>query len=239
MKRELVSIAILCFVAIGVSQDASTSFAGFAPWSYEPVCTEYLEALDSRLCVYTNATFADGRGISIFTTPRIADEFAALLPFQDPSVLSSHGINQPEGKCYTKNLSGKGVGMLAKQGLERGDLITAFTPYLLAHMENVLSSPERERFLRVAVDQLPTASKERYLSLATIYDEPSVVVQDVVKANAFEMQVGGQMHLAVFPETSRMNHACSPKCAISFSMLLSMKMLTWVAVPSITWTPAS
>ncbi len=54
---------------------------------------------------------------------------------------------------------------------------------------------------------LPAASREHYFSLATIYGQPHVAVQDVVKANAFEMQVGGQMHLAVFPETSRMNHA--------------------------------
>ncbi|KIW99917.1 uncharacterized protein Z518_10845 [Rhinocladiella mackenziei CBS 650.93] len=182
----------------------------FHPWSYEPVCTEFLEGLDNQLCVYTNATFSNGRGVSIFTTPQIAEEFAALLPFQDPSVLSDHGINSPDRPWYTRELPGKGLGVLAKHQMKRGDLIAAYTPYLLAHMENVLSTPEREKYLRLAVDQLPATSREQYFSLATIYGEPSVIVQDVVKANAFEMQVGGQMHLAVFPETSRMNHACGP-----------------------------
>ncbi|KIY01129.1 uncharacterized protein Z520_02681 [Fonsecaea multimorphosa CBS 102226] len=187
------------------------------PWSHEPVCTDYLDTLGDQLCVYTDATFGNGRGISIFTTPGIAQEFASLLPFQDPSALSSHGINPPEDSnadanrpWYTTSIPGKGMGMLASRALQRGDLVTAYTPYLLAHMENVLSTSERERFLRVAVDQLPPASRDQYLGLAKIYGEPSVVVQDVVKANAFEMQVAGQMHLAVFPEASRMNHACAP-----------------------------
>lgn len=190
-----------------------------SPWSYNPVCTGYFDVLDGPLCVYTNSSFSSGRGISIFTTPKIASEFAALLPFHDDSILSQHGINpvaaaadnDGQSPWYTKPLEGKGIGMLASRPLKRGDLVAAYTPFLLAHMENLLSTVERERFLRVAVDQLPAASRERYFSLATIYDDPRVVVQDVVKANAFEMQVGGQMHLAVFPEASRMNHACGPK----------------------------
>jgi len=101
--------------------------------------------------------------------------------------------------------------MLAKRNLKRGDLITAYTPALLAHMEKALSVQEREKFLRIAVDQLPVATKQSYFSLATIFGDPTVIVQDVVKANAFEMQVGGQMHLALFPEPSRMNHDCAPK----------------------------
>lgn len=180
-------------------------------WSYEPVCTEFLEVLESELCVYTNATFSHGRGISIFTTPKIAEEFVGLLPFHDSDILERRGINNPEGPWYTKALPGKGTGMLAKQDLKRGDLITAFTPYLLAHAENVLTTLEREKYLQIALKQLPAASQEHYLSLAKYYHDPTVVVQDVVKANAFEMQLGGLMHLAVFPEPSRLNHACAPK----------------------------
>ncbi|EXJ92357.1 hypothetical protein A1O3_00907 [Capronia epimyces CBS 606.96] len=182
-------------------------------WSFKPVCTEYFEVLKDPLCVFTNVSFSNGRGISIFTTPTIASEFAALLPFQDPAALSSRGINspsEPDGPSYTKTIPGKGIGMLAKHELQRGDLIAAYTPYLLAHMENLLSTTEREKYLQVAIEQLPEPSKTHFLTLATIYGDPRVAVQDVVKANAFEMQVGGQMHLAVFPESSRINHACAP-----------------------------
>ncbi|KIW63860.1 hypothetical protein PV04_08832 [Phialophora macrospora] len=198
----------------------------YFPWTHKPVCTEYLDGIGDKLCVYTNATFSKGRGISIFTTPRIAQEFAALPPFQDPKLLSSRGINPepdtPTQPWYTAFIHGKGLGMLAARPLQRGDVITAYTPYLLAHMENILSTQDREYYLRLAVDQLPVASRDAYLGLAKIYNDPSIVAQDVVKANAFEIQIGGLMHLAVFPESSRFNHACAPNA----QYFLSSDMLT-------------
>lgn len=44
-----------------------------------------------------------------------------------------------------------------------------------------------------------------------IYGHKTMRVQDRLKANAFEMQVGGVMHLALFPEANRINHDCAPK----------------------------
>jgi hypothetical protein len=181
----------------------------FHPWPYQPVCTEFLENIGSELCVYTNLTFSNGRGVSIFTTPRIAEQFARLLSFQDTAALD--GINKPKGPWYTQELPGKGTGMIADRDLERGDLITAYTPVLLVYMDKVLSTRDRERLLRIAIDQLPSGSRDAYLKLSTIYGNPDVIAQDVLKANNFEIQVGGEMHLAIFPETSRLNHDCAPK----------------------------
>src|SRR5258708_5227318 len=69
------------------------SLNSYFPWTHKPVCTGYLDGVGDKLCVYTNATFSNRRGISIFTTPRIAKEFASLPPFQDPAALSAQGIN--------------------------------------------------------------------------------------------------------------------------------------------------
>ena len=187
------------------------SVAHSEAWTHEPVCTGFLGELDSPLCVYTNSSFSEGRGISIFTTPKIADEIASLLPFQDAAALSSRGINVATDTWYTKEIPGKGMGMMAKHDLQRGDLLTVYTPFLLAHTENILNTTERERYLQIGLSQLPEQSQEQYRALAKIYHLPEVVVQDVVKANSFEMHLGGQMHLAVFPESSRLNHACAPK----------------------------
>ncbi|RVX67626.1 hypothetical protein B0A52_08155 [Exophiala mesophila] len=186
------------------------SVAHSEAWTHEPVCTGFLGELDSPLCVYTNSSFSEGRGISIFTTPKIADEIASLLPFQDAAALSSRGINVATDTWYTKEIPGKGMGMMAKHDLQRGDLLTVYTPFLLAHTENILNTTERERYLQIGLSQLPEQSQEQYRALAKIYHLPEVVVQDVVKANSFEMHLGGQMHLAVFPESSRLNHACAP-----------------------------
>lgn len=182
----------------------------FHPWTHEPVCTEELESLNSKLCVYTNASFSNGRGISIFTTPRIAEQVAALPAFQDPVAMKKMDINTFSGAWYTEELPGRGVGMLSKENLQHGDRITAYTPAILAYLEQELSTIEREKFFRIAVNQLPGPIRKNFLQLATVYGDPRIRAQDVVKANTFEFHVGGHNHLAVFPEPSRLNHACSP-----------------------------
>lgn len=181
----------------------------YGAWTHPPICTGFLQSLGSKLCVYTNSSFSNGRGISIFTTPRIAEEYAALPAFQDPTVLND--VNVFSGYWKTQNVPEKGIGMVAKKHLKFKDRVTAYTPALIAHLEDELPTMEREKFYRVAVFQLPEATRESYLQLAHIYGDPSVRVQDIVKANTFQLQIGGQNHLAVFPETSRLNHACGPK----------------------------
>ncbi|KAF2185295.1 SET domain-containing protein [Zopfia rhizophila CBS 207.26] len=188
----------------------STGQADFGPWSYPLVCTGVLQTLGSKLCVYTNASFGDGRGISIFTTPRIAAEFVTLPALQDPTALDGNGINTFSGSWYAEELPGKGVGMLARRNLKPKDRITAYTPALLAHLEDELPTMEREKYFRIAISQLPAATRDSYLQLATVYGKPQIRVQDIVKANTFQLHIGGQNHLAVFPETSRLNHDCSP-----------------------------
>jgi len=179
------------------------------PWSYAPICTHHLPGLRSKLCVYTNTSFSNGRGISIFTTPAIAAEFTNIPAFQDPDALSSKGININSGVWMAQELPGKGIGLLAKSLLNFGDRVTAYTPALLAYLEGELGTLEREKYFRIAIDQLPAATREAFLELCLVYGDKRIRVQDIVKANTFQMMVGGQDHLAVFPETSRLNHACA------------------------------
>ncbi|KAF2810853.1 SET domain-containing protein [Mytilinidion resinicola] len=177
------------------------------PWSHEPVCTSYIDELESELCVYTIASFDRGRGISIFTTPRIAEEFAFLSPFREVRGL---GVNDHTNAWYTEALPGKGIAMLAKHNVKSGELLSAYTPALLVHMDSQLSTLQREKFLKIAVNQLPAATRDSYLSLTKFYNNPMVVMHDVLKSNTFEMEIGGHMHLALIPEPSRMNHDCAP-----------------------------
>ncbi|OAL40158.1 hypothetical protein AYO20_00578 [Fonsecaea nubica] len=211
-----------------VSADADT----FAPWSYKPACTAKISEIDSELCVYTDRFFSDGRGISIFTTPEVAKEFVSLLASLKSSVQpdgDASGVNHFTGAWYTHPVPGKGIGMLAKRDLIRGDMITAYTPVLLASKEDLLPKDQREKFLRLAIFQLPTPSREAYWNLATLSDDEkdSHRAQDIAGANAFEIRLDGKQgsnpeasaadmpgsgtaHLAVIPEASRMNHDCAP-----------------------------
>jgi hypothetical protein len=184
--------------------------SSFNPWDHEPTCTRQLEALGSKLCVYTSKRFGNGRGISLFTTPQVASFVATLAPFQDFDFFSSNGMNGFIDAWYTEATPDKGTGMFAKRNLSRGDTITAYTPVLLAFQENILPKHEREKFLRMAVERLPPHTKEAYYQLSRISDDQAIVTQDIVSANSFEMVLDGSPHLAVIPEPSRINHACMP-----------------------------
>jgi hypothetical protein len=185
----------------------------YAPWSIAPVCTHVLESINDELCIYTSTSFGNGRGISIFTTPTVAKQFAALPAFQNPQALSSQNINTPTNTWRATSIADKGIGMLAKKPLDFKDRVTAYTPAFLAYLETELPTLERERWWRFAIEQLPAEIKNEFLSLAYVFGDERFRVQDIVKANTFQMEVGGVNHLAVFPETSRLNHACNPKYA--------------------------
>lgn len=183
----------------------------YAPWSYQPLCTHELESINDKLCIYTSTLFSNGRGISIFTTPSLADQFAALPAFTDQSALVKQGVNIDTGTWRAAPIPSKGIGMLAARPLRFKDRVTAYTPAFLAYLESELGTLEREKWWRLAIEQLPEKTKKDFLELATVYGDERVRVQDIVKANTFQVMVGDGNHLAVFPETSRLNHACHPK----------------------------
>jgi hypothetical protein len=166
-----------------------------APWTQPPICTPILQSIDDKLCIYVSTTFSNGRGISIFTTPSIAAQY----------------INVPTNTWRATSLPNKGIGMLATRPLTFKDRITAYTPAFLAYLEDELSTLDREKWWRMAIESLPKKTKQDFMSLAYVFGDERVRVQDIVKANTFQVEVGGGNHLAVFPETSRLNHACNPK----------------------------
>lgn len=188
------------------------------PWSYPPLCTAPLPSIPSGLCVYTSTTFASGRGISIVTTPRTA-EYAASLPAfrQDPAGKT----NVHSGLWHANPIPGKGIGTLASQDLQPDTKILEYTPAFLAYLEDDLPTMAREALWRTAIAQLPPATREAFLDLVTIYNDPRVKVQDIVKANTFQMLLVASNHLAIFPETSRLNHDCAPNAqyVIDWEML--------------------
>ncbi|KAJ9608998.1 hypothetical protein H2200_006769 [Cladophialophora chaetospira] len=183
-----------------------------SPWLDGPICTTYIPRLQSELCVYTNTSFAGERGISLFTTPQIAKEFDSLHLRNNPAFRRDRDAetNVFSETWYTKDSPSKGVGMFARQDLNRSDPITSSTPVLLAYKEAVLPKPEREEFLRHAIGRLPPATGNAYRFLATMYHDPAFLMQDIASANSFEMDIAGTPHLAVMPAPSRINHDCAP-----------------------------
>ncbi|KAK5055198.1 hypothetical protein LTR84_012947 [Exophiala bonariae] len=191
-----------------LSEDNNTN--DFAPWSYKPICTRFIDSIGSKLCVYTSSTFGNYRGLSVFTTPEISRKIAASVSFRSPKSLADHALNVVESRWYTKPTPGKGLGMFAGDHIRPGERVTANTPILIAYTEGFLPKAEREEYLRIAVDQLPGPTKKSLLELSTLYDDREIPIQGIISGNAFDLQIDGNGHLAVFPEASRINHACSP-----------------------------
>ena len=178
-------------------------------WSHPVICTEVLQSINDKLCVYTSTEFAADRGISIFTTPALAQQFLSLLAFRDQAALAK--VNTPTNTYHAASIPNKGMGMLATRPLGFGDVITSYTPAFIAYLESELGTMEREKIWRTAIEQLPRKIREEFLGLSYVYGDERVRVQDIVKGNTFQLEVGGVNHLAIWPETSRANHACNPK----------------------------
>jgi ribosomal RNA assembly protein len=158
--------------------------------------------------VYTDTSFANGRGISIVTTPSLATKFAALPAFQ---ASPPEHVNTFSDTWFTSSIPGKGMGMLASVPLDPKTRVLAYTPVFIAYLEADLETMEREALWRVAVEQLPEQARHQFLDLAVVFGDPRFKVQDIVKANTFQVVVGDGNHLVVWPETSRLNHECAPK----------------------------
>lgn len=180
------------------------------PWSYPPSCTLPLPGIGTSLCVYTSTTFASGRGISIVTTPSLAARIASLPAFTSPSTLDADKTNEPSGSWFTSSIPNKGVGTLALHDLAPQAQILRYTPAFLAYLEADMTTLDREALWRTAITRLPSTTRHSFLSLMHIYGDLRVRIQDITKANTFQLSIHGTNHLAIFPETSRLNHDCAP-----------------------------
>jgi hypothetical protein len=197
---------------LNVDSGRNEPLGDYRPWSYAPVCTELVAGFDERLCVYTNASFSNGRGISIVSTPDLAEAASQLSAFQDPQAFATKQVNQPQDAWHARELPGRGIGAIANRKLSRGDRLTAYTPALLIHRDIFaeLSTREREKYIRLALDQLPPAIRNACYSLATVSGMPEYIGQDVLKTNNFDIPIAGHPHIALIPEPSRLNHDCGP-----------------------------
>lgn len=191
-----------------------------SPWSHAPICTQHFDEIDSALCIYTSTSFAGGRGISILSTVESVDVLAMHPAFRGD--LSTEELYAPSTKdraWYTQPIPGKGIGMLAKRTIKRGELLAKHTPLLLVHpaIEQLMDVLDREKLLKMAVDQLPDQSKEQFLAMGTSINDPRIQIQDIIVTNSFQLYLSTGMHMVVVPEPARINHACNPNAIYHLS----------------------
>ncbi|EMD88542.1 hypothetical protein COCC4DRAFT_76733 [Bipolaris maydis ATCC 48331] len=189
------------------------------PWSFWPECFTPNDNDDAAnpFCVFTNATFASGRGISIVTTKTTAYSILENHAFTDPASLQRSN-NYQNPPFYQHEFPGKGRGLIANKTLNRGDQILASTPILITDVDlDELAEAERLALLYRAVDTLPPHTQSLFWMLmgrsAPGQDD---ALDDRLTTNYFELTVSGTTLTGLFPEIAMMNHDCRPNAAYFF-----------------------
>jgi hypothetical protein len=178
----------------------STPSSGYAPWTHTPYCIRSPSS-GNQVCVFTDANFFAGQGISIIARPDKADElFGAGLFANSPTGQANTGV-----KYEAKYKPGRGIGLFVKPGhkYRAGERIMVDYPTLI--IPNDVSDPlppevDYELQWR-AVLQLPERGKARLRSLAKsgkYVDE----IESVVRTNSFTQKKADVLHDLVFTEAA-------------------------------------
>lgn len=166
-----------------------------APWTSQSDCRNNAK----MFCVFSSYGFADGRGISILTTPDRVESLQQLPAFSDVDALS--GINEQVSPPFEETeLPGRGRGIIANKALHRGDRIFSHTPILMLDGES-FGDLEKKQWLELehtAVSNLPPKTRKMFSAL---YGRPVAdPVSDRIDTNAFELELDEVVFYAVFPE---------------------------------------
>jgi hypothetical protein len=184
-----------------VAQDGLT-FDTF-PWTHNPTCVQAVlpngvgSGQHQDFCVYTNAAFASGRGISIVTTPEIAASLTmeSFAPYEEE--LDSPVLYEE------RKTNDRGIGLFATVDIEAGTTLISKHPVIFVARE-ALSTPSKTRrqlLLKKAVEQLPEKTRTSLLNLAKSRGGPEI--NDIIQTNSMGMKFeDGTAHLGVVPEAA-------------------------------------
>ncbi|ROW00674.1 hypothetical protein VSDG_03416 [Cytospora chrysosperma] len=185
-------------------------------------------------CLFSNRGFAGGRGIAVITTQ---DNFERVKRVGNLLERYSVSFDHDEANLpfHIGDINGKGVGILARQPLSRGDPIMAHTPVLLVHdaFRHDLDQHAQHDLLELAVESLPAQTTALLMDQAS-YGPEEHRIENILTTDAFPVDVGGEdgHHYGVFPEAAKQSHDCRPNTA--FHIDPATLMLVTTAVRAIT-----
>ncbi|KAK6853025.1 SET domain-containing protein 5 [Apiospora arundinis] len=188
--------------------------------------------VSKELCAYLSPAFADSQGIAFVTSPQRAARLAQSTSLTDPLVHSQvERLNVATNpKWEMRHIPGKGMGVIATSHLNLGDHIMTSTPALVLDNGILDYSDDEATELRAqAIKHLPPALRSSFLKLTTHDDVTTMTerIDKIVEVNSFELDTVGDVQddegemswLAVFPDISRLNHACRPNAQYYFDPL--------------------
>lgn len=176
-------------------------------WSHKPRCLRQYNATQ-KYCVYTSSTFAEGRGISIFTNANSTLDILSLPAFTDPKVVK--GINKEHNRAYKQEeIPGKGLGLVATLPIKRGENIFSTTPVFLLEEGIYDDFVEKDRmpFYHLAVKQLPKPAEKLFNDLMGHFGGDPV--EDKINTNCFAVDMFEDI-----PEKSTPFNAVLPEVSV-------------------------
>jgi hypothetical protein len=174
----------------------STAINGL--WTKRPHC---IQTSNERppFCVFTDAKFAQGRGISILTDPSTAQKIFHLPAFTNPKALAGINVQADSPPFKIHKLPGRGMGVIANQTIESGDLIMAYTTTTVFHGD-AFDELDDYHILHTTVNQLPKSSQARWLEMAAHFDGDSY--NEKINTNAFSEDFNEKEHYVIIPEVA-------------------------------------
>jgi hypothetical protein len=198
-KRSLAALHAICPLAVF---ERSTENP---PWTHEPFCVESDNKWNDHFCVYTNADFRFGRGISIITDGEGAEKIAwesavGVKELQVPSPSAK------EAPYMAREQPGRGVGLFVNDGvtIKAGRTILVDYPLVVVNREAMgwVKPDDFEELQWLAVLQLSNYSQRRIRNLARSRGSSMDEISDIMKTNSIGQSFGEARHLSIFPDVA-------------------------------------
>ncbi|GAW24195.1 hypothetical protein ANO14919_137770 [Xylariales sp. No.14919] len=185
----------------------------WSPWTHQPDCVNAEKDPSLKYCVYSNSRHGD-QGISIITKPKTAADSATMLDEEFPG---GHGINNTTPSYAVVDMPPKGKGVVATRKIARAEAFMSdwATVVLDLSFPKAMQQQVGHQYLHLAAEQL--SDPDKVLGLGRSSAKAVDIVEDILGTNSFSYTLGGDSHMALYPEVARINHACKPNAFVRFS----------------------
>jgi hypothetical protein len=172
------------------------------PWATQPFCVNATNNRATKFCTYTTKLYGDN-GISIITKPEIAANVAAHLddPYVPPNKgKESYGTLGPPYKVA--KVRGKGMGLIATRAIPKYDTFMTDYASIVADTDFPVSVKRAQGYelLDRAADGL--IDPNQVFQLSRPGKGEANAVESVLRINAFNIDLAGVSHMALFPHIS-------------------------------------
>ncbi|KAJ8127172.1 hypothetical protein O1611_g6465 [Lasiodiplodia mahajangana] len=196
-----------------IDESVGSQAVDWSPWTHKPSCVDGEKEPFQKYCVYSNSRHGY-QGISIITKPKTAADSAGMLNEEFPG---GHSINNTTPSYAIVDMPPKGKGVVATRRISRAEAFMSdwATVVLDLSFPKAMQQHVGHQYLHLAADQL--SNPDKVLELSRSSTKAIDIMEDILGTNAFSYTLGGDSHMALYPEVARINHGCKPNAFVRFS----------------------